>query len=447
MPIFLIKPDHSTLQNSSWHITPEIISSFPIINNYSAEINRLKKNTHSLLDISVEEFLDFFDALTEHWISNPSNILNKYASLGISFLIPFLKRSNLSRLIKSALYGNTAFLDTFVEMKELGKKIMAHPRGLITHWLAGNIPMLGMISLVQGIISKNSNVVKLPLENGLVLPALFADVNHFVSSFNSKKSHLWKNILESILFVYCEKENMEGQQMLSIHSDVRVAWGGKRAVEQVLSLPKKHTADDLIFGPCSSFAVIGRNSFDIKNLENIALKLALDTSMFDQQACSSPHTVLVEKGGQVSPYDFAQALAVGMQKACRRIPKQPVSADEAYTVVNTRSEYSFSGEVFSSQGTEWTVIYSEEKGLADPCYSRVVFVRPIDDINEVVPLVNQNHQTLGLLLDDRRKVSFAKKITAKGIDRISDLGKMNLYDYPWDGVFPISRYIRWVSMD
>ena len=36
---------------------------------------------------------------------------------------------------------------------------MAHPRGIITHWLAGNVPILGMISLIQGIITKNTNLL------------------------------------------------------------------------------------------------------------------------------------------------------------------------------------------------------------------------------------------------------------------------------------------------
>ena len=36
-------------------------------------------------------------------------------------------------------------------------------------------------------------------------------------------------------------------------------------------------------------------------------------------------------------------------------------------------------------------------------------------------------------------------LTKKGIERITELGKMSVYDYPWDGMFPINQFVRWVS--
>ena len=63
-----------------------------------------------------------------------------------------------------------------------------------------------------------------------------------------------------------------------------------------MSLPRKYGTDDVIFGPKYSFAVIGRNSFDKDQLEDITYKLAMDASVFEQQGCNSPHTVFVENG-------------------------------------------------------------------------------------------------------------------------------------------------------
>lgn len=447
MPICKIDNTKRDIIAGSWNLDDKIISDLDIIKDFKTETERLRSNVKFFHDMTIEDLLDFFDSLANYWMSNKSDFLRKYAALGVTFLISFLKKSNLIRLLKASLKGNISYLNTFIFEPELRKKIMAQPRGLITHWLAGNVPVLGMISLVQGMLSKNANVIKLPRENGLVLPSMFTEIANYEVKINKGKVLSGEKLADALIFVYCEKDDFESQSLLSLNSDVRVAWGGKEAVESVLSLPKKYYTEDVIFGPKYSFAVIGRNSFEMKDLDDIVYKLAIDASVFEQQGCNSPHTIFVEKKGEVSPLDFAKALARGMEKALKRIPKQKISAAKAYSIVNIRSEYSFFGEVFSSKGTEWTVIYSDEKELADPCYSRVVFVRPVDDINEIINYVDHNKQTLGLLIDDERKIQFAKHITAKGIERITDIGKMTLFDYPWDGMFPIDRFVRWVSLE
>jgi hypothetical protein len=331
-------------------------------------------------------------------------------------------------------------------MPELGAKLCAQPRGVITHWLAGNVPVLGMISLVQGVLSKNANVIKVPRANGLVLPSMIGTMADHEMQGSKGRTVSGKRLLETILCVYCGRDDVDAQNSLSMNSDVRVAWGGREAVETISSLPKGHRTEDVIFGPKYSFAVIGRDSFEPSKLDEIAYKLALDASVFEQQGCNSPHTVFVERGGTISPLDFVEALARGMEKALKRIPKGPVSADEAYAIANVRSEYRLSGEAFCSRGTEWTVVYSGEEGLAAPCYSRIVFVRPVDDIGEVVGLIDHNKQTLGLSIDDERRESFAEQVTARGIERVTQIGKMSAFDYPWDGMFPIERFVRWVSL-
>jgi len=49
-----------------------------------------------------------------------------------------------------AFRGNRNFLDDFISINESESKLKAQPRGIVSHWIAGNVPMLGMLSLVQG---------------------------------------------------------------------------------------------------------------------------------------------------------------------------------------------------------------------------------------------------------------------------------------------------------
>ena len=52
---------------------------------------------------------------------------------------------------------------------------------------------------------------------------------------------------------------------------------------------------------------------------------------------------------------------------------------------------------------------------------------------------------MGLCIQDSLKIQFARKATRSGIERVTELGKMSVFDYPWDGMFPTNRFVRWVS--
>jgi hypothetical protein len=103
------------------------------------------------------------------------------------------------------------------------------------------------------------------------------------------------------------------------------------------------------------------------------------------------------------------------------------------------------GEVFSSDKNEWAVIYSEEEGLAEACFSRVVFVRPMESLERVAEFNDRQKQTLGLSMSMERRLGFADSVTLRGIDRCPALGEMTFFESPWDGMFSLDRMVRWVT--
>jgi hypothetical protein len=44
-----------------------------------------------------------------------------------------------------------------------------------------------------------------------------------------------------------------------------------------------------------------------------------------------------------------------------------------------------------------------------------------------------------------RRLEVAEALTARGVERCPEVGRMALYDAPWDGMFPMDRMVRWVS--
>ncbi len=182
-------------------------------------------------------------------------------------------------------------------------------------------------------------------------------------------------------------------------------------------------------------------------LDTVADKVATDASVFDQRGCNSAHAVFVESGGAVAPREFARALGAAMARALKRFPKEPAGPADAYAVASVRSEYMMTGEVISSAGTEWTVVYSDAGGPIRPSGSRVVFVRPVGDVMDIAQFLSPGVQTVGLALDEPRRTAFAELAATAGVSRIVPVGSMSLYDHPWDGMFPVERFVRWVSLE
>ena len=150
MTIYQIPYELKKIDSKNWDLDDETLKGFKKIENYEDIITDIKLKSKYLKDLRIEHILDFFDSLSNEWLNNPkNNFLKNFSSKGASFLINFIKRSNLEPLLSESLNNNINYLDNFIFVNNLKKKVMAHPKGLITHWLAGNVPVLGMISLFR----------------------------------------------------------------------------------------------------------------------------------------------------------------------------------------------------------------------------------------------------------------------------------------------------------
>lgn len=424
------------------------IFSSPAVDSLTDIEQSVKSGQEYLRSLAVDDIIGLIDAVARTWSSRDNPLQKKYGSRGLNFLLYWFRKKHLSQAADISLKSDRTVLDRFTQPPSIPYRLKANPRGTISHWLAGNVPMLGMLSLVQGILTKNVNILKVPKHNGEIIPYLLNSFNGVVYESETGKKIEGTQLIKSTAAIYFERDDQEAQKALSMISNVRVAWGGMEAVESVMNLPRKYGCEDVIFGPRTSFMVIGKEYLQSKEKAGeIAGKAALDASLFEQQGCNSPHTVFVERGGIVSPLEFARLLAGAMAETLKRFPKGEIAAADSLKILKLRSEYDMRGEAFYSPGVEWTVLYAEEDtGLAAPCYNRTVFVRPVSDVMEVEKYCSHLTQTAGTALSDQRKTRFAEKVTARGVDRCPDVGSMTLYEIPWDGMFVLDRFVRWSKL-
>ena len=114
-------------------------------------------------------------------------------------------------------------------------------------------------------------------------------------------------------------------------------------------------------------------------------------------------------------------------------------------------------DIFQSPSKDWLVIYDViSKDFEPSPLFRVIRVRPVDDINDVVNIIRplgKFLQTTGVAIPNNRILAFASAIGEVGVTNIRAISSMTLQKAwePWDGRFPLQELfehdgIRWVSI-
>jgi hypothetical protein len=408
------------------------------------------RDARPILDrYSVDEIIALLAAAAQRWATDPELVPLK--TQGLAFLATWCSAGNLRRIADASLRGRRGYLDGFQAVGgQWRTALAARSRGLVVHWLAGNVPALAMLVLAQSIVARNANLLKASRRSARVLPRLLDAFRGLVVTTAAGKVLRGDDLLETMAVVYCDRDDRVAAAALSGAADVRLAWGGAEAVRAIVNLPKHPGTEDVVFGPRLSFMIVGRESLVTpRQLRRLVRGAAVDASVFDQYACASPHTVFVETGAAgASPRDFAEHLAAEMARVRVRIPVGPVPPEESARIAQLRLRRELEGcEVWQPADAGWTVFYDEVfPGLAAPAYARTLTVKPIADVLDAVPFVTPEIQTIGLALAGPRRLAFAREAAQRGADRFPEIGRMTHFETPWDGLFVMDRLVRWIAL-
>lgn len=398
-------------------------------------IDNITKQRRWLHSQQIDDLLEFFDKLGHFWAEKYS----KEIGVNSKHLITYLSKENLGKKLDIALRGNRNVLEKFVDLSDPELMFHAQPRGIIVHWIAGNVDILGVFSVVQALITKNVSIIKAPSKFELLLKLVES-----IKEIKTEKISGF-DLLRCIEIVYVDRNDLHNQELLSKNADVRIAWGGEEAVNSITSLPKSPFTEDIIYGPKYSYAIVDEQSL-LQNSEKIAQRIAIDVSMFDQYACSSPHTIFVESDNNEILDDFVKKIAKSLDDVNRiLIPKKEIEPKKALEILDIRTEYRIKGNIISSKGTEWTVISSDENNLAKPTFSRVIHVRKLDIKKLLEENLSRKIQTIAIVMEQKKRYEIIDKLTLLAGDRCPNVGNMSLFDSPWDGMFGMDRMVRWVT--
>ena len=405
----------------------------------------LKNNLSWLREQPIDALIGLISKVAEKW-GNES--LSVTQAQGLKFLVSWCTGEHLTEIANSGLRGNRYYVDRFVNVDDSNVcSRRATSRGLVCHWLAGNVQVLGMFVLIQCLLTKNVNMLRVSSRDGGVFQNLLKMFEN--ESFITPGGHIIEgnDLLKCIAVVSYDHSDTDSGKQMSMLADVRIAWGGAEAVSNVAAYPSKYDCEDIIMGPKLSFSVIANEELnDEHRAKKLSRKVAVDASVFDQTGCASTHNVFVEKGGVISPSEFAYILSESMAKVAKQIPKGQMTKEEFAAIHSARGIYDFKGKVYGDIDSIWTVLYSDSFEINKPVYSRVVFVHPVDKIDDVVDFVTEDTQTIGLASEGAKATKFATLAARKGALRFPSCGRMLNFESPWDGMFIMDRLVKWNTL-
>lgn len=407
-----------------------------------------------LLDVKLSEIIDFLVEVGQrlHLERNPylqecleyiaaTNPLPRRVVENLYREAPYyLNRQLLESMIDSNFTHREA-LDGWVDRTDVhGSKlaIRAFPPRIV-HMLAGNAPAGCIASIAQGALVKAVNLFKMPSSDPFTTVAVLrtmADIDASHPVVRSMSAVYWSGGDESI-----ERTLYRPQ-----YFDKIVAWGGGPAINNVIQYlgPGIQLVS---FDPKSSISLIGREAFKSDEIiDEVAERLAADTTVFNQEACLASRFAFVEgERSQIEAFcaELADRLAVDRDYASAVAQPLPSDVREEVEVMSAMGDLKAFGR-FDGSGL---VILSDRPVDFHPSNktSNVVMVNSLDD---AVRYVNVATQTIGIYPYER-KAQLRDRLAAAGAQRLCRLGTANAHALgsPHDAMYPLQRLVHWMADD
>jgi hypothetical protein len=353
----------------------------------------------------------------------------------ISFLNVFSKELNTEKLVRN--YPDLRALSFWCRKKNILKmrqKFLSSSNriglGLVFHITPSNIPTQFAYSLIFGLLSGNSNIVKVPSKNFDQIKII---CNILCKIFKKKKSFIEKKVT---IIRYNNDDIIT--KKFSMACDARLIWGGDKTINDLKSFKTHEKNLDIVFADRYSFCVIDQFKVSkLKDLElkNLAQKFYNDTFLVDQNACSSPHLIIWTGKKNIKSRERFWKSVYSLVKL-----KYNLSDSAPSEKYNDLCKYILSLKNIMSVQTFENFIYKIKikKLTKDNDSIRgkwgLFFEYETKNINKVKEFVNNKYQTLTYFGIDKNKLKdFVFKNNLKGIDRIVPIGQSLNIGLMWDG--------------
>ncbi|MER7916324.1 MULTISPECIES: aldehyde dehydrogenase family protein [unclassified Streptomyces] len=316
------------------------------------------------------------------------------------------------------------------------------PVGLLVHIAPGNAAAVAPLSVVEGLLAGNVNVLKTSgSDTALALDLLAALAAADPSGL----------IAERVIALRFPSSRRDWLEALCGQADAIAVWGGEEAESAVRELAPPGCRV-VAWGHRISFAYLTREAADADGLLDA---LAEDVCRFEQQACSSPQVVYLDTEDTEEVFAFAGRFAERLAKVsgARPAPRPgPAEQAEITTVQQLARIEQHLGltRVFTGEDGSWRVLADTRPALAASPLHRSVWVKPLPRhlVTGTLRPMRRYLQTAAVGGGRADVAALSRALFAAGVTRITPVGSM-LDGYegePHDGVYALQRYSRRVSV-
>jgi hypothetical protein len=359
---------------------------------------------------------------------------------GVTFLRLWLRRGNLEPVLLREL-GPSSLNGGW---REDGRaRLRAFPLGVVGHWPAGNIEIQPVLSLTCALLGGNGCLVRVPSRLVWITRRVMEKLQEV------DRTGL---LTERIFMASFDHSRMDLHEAMAQAVDGALVWGGAEAVSQVRGLPFPHWARVVVFGPRLSAAAMDAETWgDRTERSSWCRRIARDVWQFDQQACSSPQALFLERGAGCDPGEFVEDLRQAFQEENRQHPRRQIEPALTSAICLARASWllgNAGNRALFPASPDWTILLGTGAEMPNPTQGRTLSVLVVDDLGKVISKFDGTVQTLGLgVRDAQKEETLAQAAGRSGVDRIVKLGRMHVFSSPWDGtdlIRPMVRLVRHV---
>ncbi len=315
----------------------------------------------------------------------------------------------------------------------LRKKV--YPLGVLFHIAAGNSEGLPALSVYEGLLTGNINILKLPsADNGLTL------------TFLNELIRMEPSLSDYIYIFDTPSTDIEAMQKMAALSDGIAIWGGKEAVQGVRALAEPGTR--LIeWGHRLSFAYISGYTDKEKELNALAEHIATT----GQILCSSCQVIYLDTASYEEAEKFCEEFLPVLEEAAKKHLHMDLGETAEMTVkrycegLEKAAGYSEKGrKLYSGEHCSVTLCKSSTLELSD-MYANVLVKRlPEKHILPVIRRTKNLLQTAGLICKKEKREHLTEILLRAGVTRVTYAGTMSVpvSGEVHDGEYALRRYVR-----
>ncbi len=357
---------------------------------------------------------------------------------GIAFLRLWLRRGVLEPILVRE-FGAAVLDGTWRD--DGAARLGVFPVGLVGHWPAGNVEIQPFLSLSCALLGGNACLVRVPSD-------LVEQSESVLSVLRGVDPE--GLIADRIALVSFDHGETSLQRAMAAAVDGAMIWGGEEAVTQVRALPFPHWAHIAVFGPRLSVAAMDALTWS-KPDEQLAWcqRIARDVWQFEQQACSSPQTLFLERRAGHDHEGFIACLERAFIEENRLHPRLAIRPALTAAITLARANWLLADQAHRARyplSPDWTILEGESSAIPTPTQGRTLYVLVVDDLGNCLARFDGAVQTLGLAIGQAARERELTELAARhGVDRIVKLGRMHVFGSPWDGldlVRPMTRVVR-----